>query len=390
MRRYFITAVTVLVLCAALSCCDRGEDEPEGPKLVWRTETIDSGFEGRYHSAAIDEWDYLHVVYSDTLNDRLMYAHMTAVDWDIQSLGENVYDGDFSMALDNRNRPGVVYRRTDPPGLVYAFCDNGTWQSEAVSEGGFPKYCSLAMDRQGRPHLAYSSREEDWEENWAEDWGYVKVIDRFLYAVRDEGFWKKTEIDELGDSCTNKKNFWVDTGGNAHILAEPDARGPLIYAKKTGDVWIIQKIDELDMSQGDYVLAVDSAGTPHISYFQDNSYTIRYATLNNNEWVFEYIEVPNHVRKAIAIVVDSNLSPHMTYTSGDKFGALVAVRYMIKVNDRWTAETVAYTKLEDYADISLHLDSEEKPHIVFYDERRRELKHAWLSPAGRQIASGCL
>ena len=89
---------------------------------------------------------------------------------------------------------------------------------------------------------------------------------------------------------------------------------------------------------------------------------------------------PHLVNTDIAIATNSEMMPCVAYYSNSESESPGTVRYAVKGDGGWVSETVAQTDVQYYTDISLLLDSEGKPHIVFYDERESELKHAWLAP----------
>ncbi|MCP4229425.1 MAG: hypothetical protein GY771_04670 [bacterium] len=380
MRRYFTTAVTALVLYVALSCCDRDEDEPEGAKLIWHTETIEAGDNfGRFHSAAIDEWDYLHIVYSNDKyfhNCRLKYAHMTAAGWDFDVIYENATAKGFSLALDKRNRPHIVYSAEG--GMVYSVYENGTWESEVIpGNGRFLRFCSLALDKQGNPHIVCSVLEDS----------------ELIYVIREGGSWNATVIEELKRCIAGRKKLCVDNIGNVHLAIEKVAGGPLKYARKTGDGWYIDEFEEASMSSWDnFALDVDSYGTPYIVWFDNTEKSVMCGTPAKDGWNIDIIGCTDPGSTDIAIAFDSNQSPHLAFYSGYGRSSSKTIYLADYIENEWVLEKVDTTAIStiDYeANISLVLDSEDNPHIVFYDDRGSELKHAWLAPAGRQIASVC-
>jgi hypothetical protein len=139
----------------------------------------------------------------------------------------------------------------------------------------------------------------------------------------------------------------VDSDGNPHI-AYSDLPG-WAYVSWNGSGWDNQKL------RCGFVhdLALDAFGNPHITYGR-----LEYATWNKMQWDFQTITTDYTIYSSLAL--DSFGNPHVAYTVGDK------LKYASPNDTNWTTQIVDTENNLHYDRVSLALDSNDTPHIMYY------------------------
>jgi hypothetical protein len=150
------------------------------------------------------------------------------------------------------------------------------------------------------------------------------------------------------------------------------------YARSNGTAWqkedIVLRSGILSPS-----LVLDPAGTPRVAYIVDSGAEVDYATRSGGGWTTETIDVvsPNQTLKT-SLALDSRGRPHVAYDELYDVGINYAVKSgagwsneLVDVGQRWTPAVV--------------LDSEDIPHMVFYDA-----EHGALIYATRSLGTWCL
>jgi hypothetical protein len=143
-----------------------------------------------------------------------------------------------------------------------------------------------------------------------------------------------------------------------------------VVVQGSGAVWAIETVDDpKTFSQmTDRSLVLDSADHPHITYGEDHLY---YAWHDGTVWHHQTVDPSPSVGTYASIRVDSNDWPHICYydaTNGD-------LKYAHWTGSMWDVQVV-----DSGGDVGSHtslaLDIDDYPHISYHDNLNGDLKYA--------------
>jgi len=174
----------------------------------WNYQTVGNG-KGRT-SLVLDSAGRPHIGYHDFGTEELVkYAYWTGSTWDIQTVDSAIYMGtELSLRLDGFDRPHIAYVIYDDwfkgsligPNLMYAHWTGIDWDIQSVDEPNWVgEYSSLVLDAAGHPHISYF------------DSGYPSNI---KYAHWTGIKWDIHEVDTTGGLDSS---LALDVAGNPHI-----------------------------------------------------------------------------------------------------------------------------------------------------------------------------
>jgi len=158
----------------------------------------------------------------------------------------------------------------------------------------------------------------------------------------------------------------LDSNGNPHI-SYYDTDGLLKYAYHDGVRWYSNWIDgHFERSRGQYTsIALDRFDRPHISYYDDNLGDLIYAKCTTEEcwdetnWVKSSVDSDNNVGMYSSIALDSNDNPHISYYDAD--GGDLKYAYFDGTWDILTMDSEGETG----QNTSIALDSNDNAHISY-------------------------
>ncbi len=277
---------------------------------------------GNAVSFALDSQNIAHIAHRDLTNDTLTYTswNSSSSSWLSETVDQYSRVGwVISLALDSQQRPHVAYYdrvALAPQNLKYATFDGTSWTIETLdSQGSEGENVSLCLDSQDRPHVAYYYRNSDHTD------GHLK------YAVRHGTTWDFEVVDDAG-SVGLYASLALDQQENPHIAYFDWSNDSLKYAVQNGGIWNVQVVD--GQSAGKFAsLALDSHNQPRIAYFDISALISR--TLKYAEW------------SATGMA--------------------------------WNIQTITPAGTEGQW-ASLSLDSQDRPHIAYYDRTHDNLKYA--------------
>jgi hypothetical protein len=283
-----------------------------------------------------------------------------AGEWHVETVdSDGDVGGEVSLALDSSDYPHISYEDGLPNyDLKYARWNGSSWQIQTVdSAGSVGRYTSLVLDSSGRPHISYFDASPNYD---------------LKYARWNGSAWQIETVDSEGGSDTS---LALDSSGRPHISY--CASRHLKYARWNGSSWQTYTVDSAE-DMGMYSsLALDSSDRPHISYRDYGNDYLKYAHWDGDTWQIETVDYECY---NTSLALDSSDRPYIVY--GDE--ANCDLKYARWDGDDWHIEIV---DSEGWPmDASLALDSNDYPHISYYDGWPNcDLKYARWNGSSWQI-----
>jgi len=362
-----LTLVLVVAACLVLS-------SPVWVFRVTATSTITSTLytvdpswgTGSYVSLALDSQGYAGISYYDFNNTHLKYAHWTGINWSIQTVDVEGFNGlHTSVAFDSKDNPHISYSAQNA--LKYAYWNGTAWNIQAIDVAG--SFTSIAIDTNDYPHISYFS-----VQNGAD----------LKYAVYNGTAWKVETVDSEGltGEFTSLK---LDSNGYAHISYLDITNKDLKVAWRDSAGWHTQVVDSAGDTGWYSSLALDENGTTHISYFDNASRDLKYATSEGPNWTIQTVESSGDVGTDTSLALDSQGNPHISYTDNSN-GVL---KYASWNGSQWIIQTLPYAGfVGEYTSLpndqtSLQIDKNDTAHIAYCDWGNYCLKYLTApDPAG--------
>ena len=188
-------------------------------------------------------------------------------------------------------------------------------------------------------------------------------------------------VDSLGN-IELFSSIALDGNNRPHIAyykGWPD--GDLHYAFWNGFSWQTEMVDSYGTAGYNLSLALDNNGRPHISYCETTGYDLKYAHHDGNGWLIDTVDSNGWVGGHTSIAIDSNNHPHISYHKlGEEDNIDEQLKYAYNDGNVWHNETV-----DSRDDVGWHtsiaIDSNDKPHISYYDATNHDLKYSYLDGA---------
>ena len=192
----------------------------------------------------------------------------------------------------------------------------------------------------------------------------------FFNSNPSDADWYLETVDiggAMGTSDVGKYNsIALDSNVNLHI-SYYDTDGLLKYAYHDGVRWYSNWIDgHFERSRGQYTsIALDRFDRPHISYYDDNLGDLLYAECivepcwDETNWVKSFVDSDNNVGMYSSLALDSNDNPHISYY--DAGGGNLKYAYFDGSWDILTMDSEGDTGQST----SIALDSNDNVHISY-------------------------
>ncbi len=297
-------------------------------------------------------------------------AAMESMNWNIETVDDRGNVGSStSLAVDSNGNPYISYYDDNNSETKYAVWQGDSWHTETVqsSNGG----SSIAVDSDDIPYLCFSSEVDSMSPELK---GAKREQDSWNVRTVDNG----TDFSEVGNSISMKteKDSYMHFAYTEYFPME--AKFTLKYGYWDGDSLNIEVVDgREDVYPQQISLAVDSKNNPHISYYDRDpstgeAYGLRYAKYTGSSWETETVDSDGDVGSYCSIDIDSEDNPHLVYYDNTNFN----IKYAEWTGSSWSFEQI----YDDQAgDFSLELDSDDDPHISFSDLDSRNLRYATRS-----------
>lgn len=331
----------------------------------WQVEVADPNFQvGAWAAIALDGDDHPHISYYNYDTGDLKYAHWDGSAW----ISETVdYEGgwDSHIAIDSNDRPHIAYR--DAKGfsgtaLKYAHWDGSAWQIDTIEDlisASSSRDTTLALDGDDRPHISYSVS------NSGDDPGYL------YHAYLDGGHWLTQTVataEYIGDNA-----LALNSAGDPRIIyyAIDGNAGRLGYARWDDDQWHNDTLATSDDSIAALSLALDGSDVPHASYYLSADDSMHYAH-RNGTWQFEIVESGLSLARGeiASLALDVAGQPHLLYLLDN-----TTLEYAHQEDAAWQTEAVAQGG-DPGRYSSMVLDQAERPHVIYTDQGRMQLRYA--------------
>jgi PGF-pre-PGF domain-containing protein len=251
-------------------------------ETTWNiTELTDLGTVGSYCAFTLDTSDRPKMSFTNRTTGYLTYADWTGSDWETSLVDTNSSIGYYQdLVLDRDGKPGIAYYDAIKKDLKYAVWDASGWEITRVdSFGDVGSYLSLERDFSGRPGISYADASN-------------KLL---KYAAWDGSSWKISIVD---------RNY---TGGyhSSLALTKRDVPGIVYYATLeqklkfavwNGASWEYETVAPIETGGINYIsLDFDSMDNPSISYYDENSDDLVYATKSGDAWVVSRVDETGNV-----------------------------------------------------------------------------------------------
>jgi hypothetical protein len=191
------------------------------------------------------------------------------------------------------------------------------------------------------------------------------------------GHWsEETWVDRVLDTYSSL-SIAIDSNNQPHIVYyDDDVNEELNYAIWTGESWEIEFVVNWDVI-GKIALTMDSLDQPHMAFFTEGigwDRNLKYSYLEGGNW--NHTSVSNDQKGSCSISIDSNDYPHITYFNHE----LSALEYVKYNGTDWEYETVdSWPRNGSYyysGSSSIAIDSNDYPHIGYYEVYNGDLKYA--------------
>jgi hypothetical protein len=219
-------------------------------------------------------------------------------------------------------------------------------------------FSSIAVDRQDNIHIAY----------------YDDRLDDLRYSAYKSDLWKYYAL-----TGKEKDGFFsslsLDNAGVPYIAFYVYDQNLIKVVFYTSNTWrALAPLNNFKFEATNLSLAIDQEERPHIIFSDKRRFNIWYAVLENNRWNLQFIsDLKSEDNKAdrFPLVLDRTGQPRTCF-----YNKNTGLNYAYLSNGAWTVENVDPNPgAGTYP--SLSLDSNDVPHIAYYDQLNHALKHAY-------------
>lgn len=280
-----------------------------------------------------------------------------AIDFEIELVDTTGISG-ISLALDAGGEPHLVYADGVREAARYARKSGGTWTYDVLNfaffnEGDYP---SLEIDPTGNPHAIYQATNLQFP----------------IYAHKSDGAWQ-FESPGGGEQSGMFNSLELDSQNFPHFT---DYIGSLTYIiryhRRTAAGWTTDYVDAIDdIGVSATSLALDGNDVPHVTY-NGPGLSLRYAFRVDGVWTRETIE-PSGCNVWAPIVIDPQGTPCVAYSTS------AGIRYARRVGGVWTTEAVTPVAPSGFGALSMALDSQGEPHLLYGNGFVGDLYYAYRS-----------
>jgi hypothetical protein len=205
---------------------------------------------------------------------------------------------------------------------------------------------------------------------------YQDDSDIVWYANNVSGKWVFEYV--MGGSGTGfNLSLDLDQKGFAHIgshIAGKKRNPEMRYVHWTGKEWKLFRVYDSYVANTDISMMLDADDLPHMSYLDGYSFNLKYTFYDPSRgWDIQTVDSANPEAQSFPLVLDTAGNPHFSYQAAE--GGL---KYSVLLEGAWQRSIVdGGSGAGLYSD--LVLDTQEQPHIAYYDIDQQVLKYAFLN-----------
>lgn len=251
------------------------------------------------------------------------------------------------------------------------------WQIQEIEPGGVTSGGNLwgsyraasAVDSKGKLHIAYYYMDQN-----------LQTL-QIKYANNVNGAWQKStvyswpSVEQIFVNSAARGiglDIDLDSNNNPHIIYTylPTGLNDVLhyaYRSTSGNWTIIDKFDNntIYRSPQDEKIELDNQNNIHIAtrYYIGSSYGVKYINKIGNTWTSETVSILNSSSvngRGISLDLASDATPHITYIQGTGSPSLIYAKRLSANNWQSTNISVSYG-----LDSSIDLDDFDEPHISF-------------------------
>ena len=196
-----------------------------------------------------------------------------------------------------------------------------------------------------------------------------------------------TWVIETVDDNGAKPSLALDGSGVPHIAYLLEAM-PGFVKHAVPDVagWEITTVSS-GYLYGPLDIQLSHQDVPQISWHSHDEEDAAYGVLVDGQWQVQFIKHPRHDGWDNNLAIDSAGRPHVTSIDPVQFGGQSGVEYATLDGGSWTVEEVGSGPLPYEFGTFIVLDSQERPHVVWFDSGDKNLKYALKDGGSWQIST---
>jgi len=207
--------------------------------------------------------------------------------------------------------------------------------------------------------------------------GPLAIVDgAFGYDIGPYSFSGEFTSTSTASGSYSFESYYI-SGCNSYLTQS----GAWTAAKTLLD-WQIETVDSMGDTGRSSSLVLDSTGCAHIAYHTDDSGYLKYARYTGSSWQVETVD--NTVGLgywggySVSLALDAQQRPHIVYHDGDQ-NDLKYARY------NGTAWSIEKVDSDSIVSSSMALDSNGRPHISYKSDSDMVLKYAYFDGTDWQI-----
>ena len=340
-----------------------------GSAFTWMIEDVD---EGAKPALALTSDGVPYIAYMlEDMPGFVRNAVRNGSSWDVTTIAEGYFYGPLDIAIGPDDTAYVVYHdhqdtrfQPEKGDATLAISTNDEWSVDALLDEGHDGWDTrITVDANGVVHISAID---------PEDFGGKGVE---YYSQDESGKWS---VEEVGSGPMTYKHgtaVAVDSNGVPHISYFDQANQDLALASKVGSAWNIATVDDEGDTGPFSSLAIGQDGRIHISYLLRHpsffSGTVKYATKGQADttWDIRVVDdLPDltfgfiGARNLTSMAVDSKGVPWIAYADEK------VVKLAVWDGSGWEIDTIVGAEDVELGQlVSLKLDSEDSPHVAYFE-----------------------